>query len=779
MEVLKKLKTAPIPQVETQEEQLKFLEDSDLNRIVNKGLAELYRIQPPNPITFLSQWLLNESYSKTILNQISKDNQLKEETMKKKQEEEEYLAKVNAEQQAKEKEENDKKEKLKELITTSDDYDRDLNEICERIKEIIGATGVYVMKYDLKRKKVESIDEDENAHIDPENIKVLRFIAWNKDHEFLHGQFIEPKKGVTYPLFLEKGEGEEDDEEGGDEGDKPEEAKNEEAKAEDEGGEEDEEGAEKKEKPDVIKTVIINDVVNAPKIKFFREPRLGAYMAYNITYQSSLNYKSLLSAIDCLTEYQNKKEEEEKRKAEREGEEGAEGTGANNNEEEEENNEEEKEENREEGEGEEGEKDDQNEKDQPITLADFEKEEKVLVLSMDTLGQDRTFSDSQKAFAMEMAKLIRDSIQNHEKTLLEKDRDLRIEYLKVEKPLIEEWNQDKIDAEKENAVRDYTNSDEYLNKNITEETHKKVESDYARANSIIQSIVLTDFLTLLQMFEKFEFVEYEPIFQNVLYFARVEPQEINFPETNALSWKLARTKWSAIFDILKDYNPLGPKPGKVLSIFKGNIILNKLLPYMEEEKYEEIKTYSYALSRLLEYVVSILKVRKDDIILRHTEQKEKIKERNEIIKNNELIDAERKKALAKAKAQFAGKELPEEEEKGDEAEGEEGGEEKEEEKEEEDEKKDEGEEEKEGEEKKEGEENKEGEEHKEGEEVFNEEEWGQLYDQEHPKAPVPDEIEIDLDEDFDVEEVDDGDEGEGEEEEQKDGDDKDKEKDAE
>ena len=776
MEVLKKLKTAAIPQVETQEEQLKFLEDSDLNRIVNKGLAELYRIQPPNPITFLSQWLLNESYSKTILNQIAKDNLLKEETLKKKKEEEEYLAKLNAEQQAKEKEENDKKEKLKELITTSDDYDRDLNEICERIKEILGATGVYVMKYDLKRKKVESIDEDENAHIDPENIKVLRFIAWNKDHEFLHGQFIEPKKGVTYPLFLEKGEGDEDDEEGGDDGDKPEEAKNEDAKPDDEGGEEDEEGAEKKEKPDVIKTVIINDVVNAPKIKFFREPRLGAYMAYNITYQSSLNYKSLLSAIDCLTEYQNKKEEEERRKAEKEGEEGAEGTGGNNNEEEEENdnNEEEKEENKEEGEGEEGENDDQKEKDQPITLADFEKEEKVLVISMDTLGQDRTFSDSQKAFAMEIAKLIRDSIQNHEKTLLEKDRDLRIEYLKVEKPLIEEWNQDKIDAEKENAVRDYTNSDEFLNKNITEETQKRVESDYARANSIIQSIVTTDFLTLLQMFEKFEFVEYEPIFQNVLYFARVEPQEINLPETNALSWKLARTKWSAIFDILKDYNPLGPKPGKVLSIFKGNIILNKLLPYMEEAKYEEIKTYSYALSRLLDYVVSILKVRKDDIILRHTEQKEKIKERNEIIKNNELIDAERKKALAKAKAQFAGKELPEEEEKGEEGEGDEGGEEKEEEKEEEDEKKEEGEEEKEGEEKKEGEENKEGEEHKEGEEVFNEEEWGQLYDQEHPKTPVPDEIEIDLDEDFDVEEVDDGDEGEGEEEEQKDGDDKEK-----
>ena len=100
----------------------------------------------------------------------------------------------------------------------------------------------------------------------------------------------------------------------------------------------------------------------------------------------------------------------------------------------------------------------------------------------------------------------------------------------------------------------------------------------------------TDFLTLLQMFEKFEFVEYEPVFQNILYFARVEPQEINIPETNALSWKLARTKWNGIFDLLKEYNPLGPKPGKVLSIFKGNIILEKLLPFMEETKYEEILT---------------------------------------------------------------------------------------------------------------------------------------------------------------------------------------------
>ena len=49
---------------------------------------------------------------------------------------------------------------------------------------------------------------------------------------------------------------------------------------------------------------------------------------------------------------------------------------------------------------------------------------------MDTLGQDRTFSDSEKAFAQEISKLIRDSIEALEKKKLESDRDLRIDFLK-------------------------------------------------------------------------------------------------------------------------------------------------------------------------------------------------------------------------------------------------------------------------------------------------------------------------------------------------------------
>ena len=82
-------------------------------------------------------------------------------------------------------------------------------------KTIIGATGVYVSSYEFKRKAIENVTDDENAHIDPDNIKVLRYINWNEDHNFLHGKFLPKKKGVTYSLFLKGQEGEDDEEEEG------------------------------------------------------------------------------------------------------------------------------------------------------------------------------------------------------------------------------------------------------------------------------------------------------------------------------------------------------------------------------------------------------------------------------------------------------------------------------------------------------------------------------------------------------------------------------------
>ena len=724
MELLKKLKTAQIPKDDIPEQEINFLDDSNLTKIVNKGLAELYRLKPENPITFLANFLLNEDHAKVLLNRISQSKELKKETEEKMQKEEEYITQLTEESNKREEEKNEIKQKLRDTIINCEDFEDGLNDICEQLKNIIGATGVYISIYDLKRKGVNSLDEDENAHIDPENINVLRYIHWNNDHDFLHGKILEPKQGVTYSLFMDVS-GDEEGEEG------------EEAAPEKNEGEEGEEGEVDDKKEDVIKSIEIQDVVMDNKIKFFREPRLGSYLAYNISYQSSLSYKSLLSAINNLNDYNTKNEEYEKLKAEKEELEKLNKENKEGNEEEEEEEEEEKKEN----EGEEGEEEEGEKLIKPI-LEDFEKEGKTLIISMDTLGQDRTFSESEKEFANEIAKLIRDSIQLREKTLLEKDRDLRNDYMKIEKPLVEDWTPEKIEAEADNGMKDYLSSEEFTNKNIVDEGQRKVEEDYGRANWNIQTLVSTDFLQCLEMFAQFEFVEYEKVFQNILYFAHVEPKEINEPETNKLCWKLARKHWVPIFETFKEYTPLGAKPDQVLSVFKGNVILANLEPFIAEEKLEEMKEYSFALTRLLQYVVDILKVRKEDILQRHSDQRAAIKNRNKIIHDNKEIEKERKKALKKAKQSFGKKE------------GEEGEDEKEDEKEEEEEEKKEDEEEK----KEEGEEGV-------VVEGFNEEEWLTQYNLEHPITPVPEEVFVDQDNDFDVEEKIEGEGEEGKEEE--------------
>ena len=401
-QLLKKLKEAPVIKFEeTEEQRLKYLEEIGLNDVVNKGLVELYRVQPENPITFLASFLINEDNSKKIIESINKAKDTKVSLEKKQKEDDEYKQKMLEELKQKEEMKEKEKEKLREEIKSCEDFEEKLNDICEQLKNITGATGVYISSYDFKRKAVENITDDENAHIDPDNIKVLRYIHWNEDHSFLHGKYLPKKKGVTYSIFLKGEEGEDEGEEEGAGGEGGEEAKEPPAQENAGGGDEEEENEDNEEqnKDLPVKMMEIQDVVNNKKMYFYREPRLGSYLFFDIGYRSSLNYNSLLSAIKNLQEYQQKNEEYEKAKAEKEEEERQKAA----NEEEQQNNEggggeaEEDEDKKEGGEGE-AEEDEKDKLIKPV-LQDFDKEPKTLILSMDTLGQDRTFSESEKAFA--------------------------------------------------------------------------------------------------------------------------------------------------------------------------------------------------------------------------------------------------------------------------------------------------------------------------------------------------------------------------------------------
>ena len=117
-----------------------------------------------------------------------------------------------------------------------------------------------------------------------------------------------------------------------------------------------------------------------------------------------------------------------------------------------------------------------------------------------------SYNEEEKNFILKIVKLIRDSMENLEIKLLEKNRDLRIEYLIIEKNIKEEYDEDRIANEQDNAVKDYAASDEFANKNITDEDERQVDMDVVKAKAIINLIYNTEMINLINMFSNFEFV---------------------------------------------------------------------------------------------------------------------------------------------------------------------------------------------------------------------------------------------------------------------------------
>lgn len=64
MSLLSRLENTPVTVKDHPD--IEYLKNSELGSVVNRGLAELYKIQPKNPTTFLANWLLNESRSTEI-----------------------------------------------------------------------------------------------------------------------------------------------------------------------------------------------------------------------------------------------------------------------------------------------------------------------------------------------------------------------------------------------------------------------------------------------------------------------------------------------------------------------------------------------------------------------------------------------------------------------------------------------------------------------------------------------------------------------------------------
>lgn len=64
-----------------------------------------------------------------------------------------------------------------------------LDELAVFVQEFTGATGVYIGKLEKPRKDINEEDDDK-AHADRENPKLIKFVYASKDHEFMKGKIL-------------------------------------------------------------------------------------------------------------------------------------------------------------------------------------------------------------------------------------------------------------------------------------------------------------------------------------------------------------------------------------------------------------------------------------------------------------------------------------------------------------------------------------------------------------------------------------------------------------
>ena len=665
-------KTSNIPEI-------RFLQESDLIYTINRGFTELYRAKPKNPILFLSKWLNRESLTKE-LEQKYKDSKIQRDKLEikyyQKEKQKNILEQRNAEKKKVKKEDEDS---LITEIKSCKDFWLGFNHICERLKTLTNATGCYIGIYDQKRRPVKE-EDDMDGHLDPSGTKVLRYIAWNNDHAFLDDKCLEPNEGVTFDLITPK----------------PQEP-NQEIKQENPDGQKTELKKEETEikLEDTIKNLLIEDVVNENRIKFFREPRLGCYLALDLTYKTSLSYNSLLSAIQCTKNYQTAKEEQEARKKEW-SEKQDEIKRQINELKETKSKEEEARKIAEENEAKaklaaanaptENDPSKQTEgtvppsnapvtnyankrdntqelaenienlekqltpwEEEEVKLQDYDKEDKNIYICLDTLGQDRVFTEEEIKYIKKVGANIKQSLEQLEQNLLEKDRDIRIKFLDDEAKIKteEKYSDEKYEECINTRISQYYASDEYKSKGITDDIARSFEGDLEKMRYLKKLIIEGECLNILLTFQDFEFVEHIKAFQNLFYFAKINPLDINENKTNKLEWKKARKFWNQVFPYIQEYNPVGAKPEPVKQIYK----LNKIKENLETclQKKEEIKAYSQTLILLIDLILHIIKVRHDDIIERICKIAVYKDKREKIIKENKEIEEERQKIIDAAK----------------------------------------------------------------------------------------------------------------------------------
>lgn len=494
-----------------------YIKRDDIGLVIAKGLAKTYRAQPNDPVDYLANWLLNFSNVKNESNSLLEKKQKMQELKDRKDMEDQNKLKDKEEELKAEKEKTSKVEDFKDKVNTAEDLSDLLQEFAMYLKENTGATGVYIGKL-IKPHKSITDEDDDKAHEDPEAVEIIKYIHASPDHDFLIEKTLTPEQGLTHNVFKPSdAEGEGDDK------------ANEEANNEGEGEQE------PKEPQKVIPNhVFVPEVVREPKIHYFRVPRLGSYLAVELKYNSCQNEEAFDKAFEDFLECEAKREDLEKDKQEYE----------------------EKVLEDKEREGEEYKEPEEAKEWPEIKEQPYETQEIKYVICMDTMGQDRPFSDTQREFVLDNVQNYSDTWTKIEKDNLKADIQKRLDTQKKDRDYYEGEAAQNLQAEEEKYIDDYFDSLE----EPMEEEAKNEKIPELKVKFLEKKLCEGEWKDEILSFRNYKVVRFPRFWQTFFYFLGYTREEICEEGTNKLFWKKARTKLNeGIFERMKNYTYSGPK----------------------------------------------------------------------------------------------------------------------------------------------------------------------------------------------------------------------------
>jgi hypothetical protein len=205
-------------------------------------------------------------------------------------------AKAEQEEASRKHKEQKKHESFVELMHSTDNFKDIMEQLCEYVKELTSATGVYIGELTTLRKPITD-DDITVPPVDESAPQIIKYIATSEDHAFMKKLYLEASKGITFNALKTKEDEVKEDDKEVKEGDPPKKVITDEEKA----------------KKQII---FVKEVLREEKMNYFVVPRLGSYLAIPLMHKSCLTDAILEAAINDFLLYKQKLEDQEKAKKE-------------------------------------------------------------------------------------------------------------------------------------------------------------------------------------------------------------------------------------------------------------------------------------------------------------------------------------------------------------------------------------------------------------------------------------------------------------------------------